>query len=213
MNNPVAIIAAVLSILTLLVAIGMLLSLKRWWPMTFAFTTLASSVILLSEFSSAEANTILVPVYIIVLCVSLMLLAITMVCGSITTGRAGYLGSVSVIVIGYALIMILIMPFIFRAYRMFLGIASVLSLGIVFGGTLSGLYSFFGRESVVSRRRYGSQTASHLLYYLSMAAITAASTNCTSIDEFASLLNVGVLASSVATIGIVIESAAWRPMA
>lgn len=218
---------SIFDIVLMVLAIGMsviaLVTLgqkMRWWPFLFIACAVVSYVILSINWPSTATSTVVissnssmssvVPIYIIILGYSIMLAIITMVCGSVysytTPGNSGRVG---IVLVGFVFVCIVTMPLIYAWYRVFLVASAIVTLGILMGSTLGALWSMLSNKSTVQGRKYGSQTFSHILYYLSIVAIITTASNCDSVDDIFSLLTTSLLATSTATLGISIESGSW----
>lgn len=230
--TPFIIFLIIVTILALTAALGVLIYNKRWWPVVFVLCILVAFIVLAfylptrgTTDSDADADsvvatavqalatgdtTILVPIYVIILALGIMGLIIVMVCGAIVASTiTGSSGAVGALLLAFMFALVAAMPTIYLWYRVFIQGAVMLTLGVLFGSTaLAGISAYMTRPLIASRR-YGCQTVSHLLYYLSLLALSVSAANCDSVDNIFMLLAASVLSSACATLGIVVEGNAW----
>jgi hypothetical protein len=201
----------------------------RWWPALFMFCLFimfAGIIVLLAAdvtVSSVDIASIvkpaaalgditqLAPIFIILLVLAFCGLAIVMTAGSISLAtRGSNFGTVGMLLITFVALGIVIFPLFYIWFRVFLVASIVLTMGILSGSTFSALRAALANPSPpFLPRHYGSQTFSHIYYYIAAIAFISASGQCQSNLALSELLGAGVLAASCATIGIVVESSQW----
>lgn len=142
-------------------------------------------------FASAVSADSILPIYVAIFGYGIIGIVITMI--------AGPKGALVV-----TLFFILVIPQILTFYRNYLVFSAVIALGVLVAGSITALVAVMrGRPR---KRPIGSDSVSHLLYYLSVLCLMGAGSFCFDIVLFTETLAVGFVAACGGSLGIMIET-------
>jgi len=180
----------------------------RWPAVFFAVAFIAILVLLYSVFSNATQITpagakrvtgaagpaaSILPIYVALFGYALMGAVAAMIAGS------------QAVMLLTALFVITV-PAVYSFYRNFLVFSAAITVGFLVAGSLTSLGSVMLRRK--RPQRLGSDSLSHLLYYVALALLVGAGSFCFDAALLTETLAMGFVCAAVASLGVLLETGA-----